>query len=92
MLFRSFPSSTIQLMGAEKALFRHLKTKARPPKYGLIYQHPMIKQAGKNRGKMARFLSGKISIAAKADYFGKNGKATGEKLKKELEERLRELR
>jgi len=64
------PSSTIQLLGAEKALFRHLKTNARTPKYGYLLQHQLVSQA-KNKGRAARQLAGKISIAVKKDYFGK---------------------
>lgn len=65
------PSSTIQIIGAEKATFRHLKTGENPPKHGLIYQHPLIR--GSNwwiRGKLARAVAGKITIAARKDAFG----------------------
>ena len=66
----SYPSSTVQIMGAEKALFRHLKTGDRPPKYGLIYQHPQIRGSKWwNRGKIARLLAGRISLAARKDVF-----------------------
>ncbi|MBN1386729.1 NOP58 family protein [Candidatus Woesearchaeota archaeon] len=66
------PSSTIQILGAEKALFRHLKTKAKPPKYGVLYSHPEVQKAKRDqRGKTARKLASKLSIAAKQDYFGK---------------------
>ena len=67
-----YPSSTVQIMGAEKALFRHLKSGDRPPKYGLIYQHPQVRGAKWwNRGKIARILAGKISLAARRDVFTK---------------------
>ena len=67
-----YPSSTIQIMGAEKALFRHLKSGDRPPKYGLIYQHPQVRGAKWwNRGKIARMLAGKISLAVRRDVFTK---------------------
>lgn len=62
------PSSTIQLLGAEKALFRHLKSNAKSPKYGYILQHQEVSQA-KNKGRAARQLANKISLAAKKDYF-----------------------
>jgi nucleolar protein 56 len=62
------PSSTIQLLGAEKALFRHLRSNANPPKYGYVLQHPLVAQA-KNKGQAARQLANKISLAAKQDYF-----------------------
>ena len=65
------PTSTIQLLGAEKAMFRHLKDRARPPKHGVIFQHPYVhKSPYWQRGKIARALAGKISLAARADYYG----------------------
>lgn len=64
------PSSTIQIIGAEKALFRALKTGARPPKHGLIFQHPSVNSAPKwQRGKIARALSAKIAIAVRIDVY-----------------------
>lgn len=76
------PSSTIQLLGAEKALFRHLRNKKiRPPKHGLILSHPYVMDA-KDKGKAARMFSAKISIASKVDYF--KGEFIGDKLKEEL--------
>ena len=82
------PSSTIPLLGAEKALFRHLKTGARPPKHGLILQHPLLANAKKaNRGKAARLLADKINLAIKTDYF--KGAFIGDKLRKELEAKLK---
>ncbi len=81
-------ASTIQMYGAEKALFRHLKTGAKPPKYGYIINHPLITGAEKKeKGKIARALADKISIAARVDYF--KGERIGEKLRKELEERFK---
>ena len=69
----TYPSSTVQIMGAEKALFRHLKSGDRPPKYGLIYQHPQVRGAKWwNRGKIARMLAGKISLAVRKDVFTKD--------------------
>ena len=66
----SYPSSTVQIMGAEKALFRHLKSGDRPPKYGLIYQHPQVRGAKWwNRGKIARLLASRISLAVRKDVF-----------------------
>ena len=68
-----YPSSTVQIMGAEKALFRHLKSGDRPPKYGLIYQHPQVRGAKWwNRGKIARMLAGRISLAVRRDVFTKS--------------------
>jgi len=82
-----FPSSTIQLLGAEKSFFRHLKTQSRSPKYGYLLQHPIIAQAKKSiHGKIARAIASKISIAVKVDYF--KGKFVGDKLRKGLEEKF----
>ncbi len=65
-----FPSSTIQILGAEKALFRHLKSGAKSPKYGVLHEHPdVMKAKQKDKGKIARKLAGKIAIAARVDYF-----------------------
>lgn len=64
------PASTIQVLGAEKALFRAKKTNARPPKHGLLYQHPYVNSAPRDkRGSRARGLAAKIAIAARADLF-----------------------
>jgi nucleolar protein 56 len=64
------PSSTIQIIGAEKALFRALKTGSRPPKHGLLFQHPSVNSAPKwQRGKIARALSSKIAIAVRIDVY-----------------------
>lgn len=66
----TYPSSTVQIMGAEKALFRHLKSGDRPPKHGLIYQHPDVRGAKWwNRGKIARMLASKISLAVRKDVY-----------------------
>ncbi|MBN2067568.1 MAG: NOP58 family protein [Candidatus Diapherotrites archaeon] len=85
------PASTIQLLGAEKALFRHIRDrKIKGPKYGHIYGHALVKkQPAKHKGKVARSLAGKLSIAARADYF--HGENISEKLKQELEERAKQL-
>ncbi len=64
------PSGTIQVLGAEKALFRHLKTGEKPPKHGLIYQHPEVRGAKWwLRGKTSRALASKISLAVRKDVF-----------------------
>jgi nucleolar protein 56 len=85
------PASTMQVLGAEKALFRSLKTKARPPKHGIIFQHPLIHDAKRwQRGKIARALAGKLSIAARVDAF--SGKYAGEDLKADLEKRVEEIK
>lgn len=85
------PSSTIQVLGAEKALFRSLKTGARPPKHGLIFQHALLHDAKKwQRGKIARAVAGKVAIAARIDAFG--GKYAGDKLKASLDKRIDEIK
>ncbi|MFH1307058.1 MAG: NOP5/NOP56 family protein [Candidatus Micrarchaeota archaeon] len=82
----SFPSSTIQVLGAEKALFKHLKSGSPPPKHGLIFQHPLISTAPKKaRGKLARALAAKIAIATKADAYSHNSIAG--KLKEQFDKR-----
>lgn len=85
------PASTIQVIGAEKALFRSLKTKTRPPKHGIIFQHPVIHDAKRwQRGKIARALAGKLSIAARVDAF--KGDFVGDKLTADLEKRIEEIK
>ena len=84
------PSSTIQVLGAEKALFRSLKTGTRPPKHGIIFQHALLHEAKKwQRGKIARAMAGKLAIAARADAFG--SRYIGEELKANLEKRIEEI-
>jgi nucleolar protein 56 len=85
------PASTIQVLGAEKALFRSLKTGARPPKHGLIFQHALLHDAKRwQRGKIARVLAGKLAIAARADAFG--GRYVSDALKADIDKRLAEIR
>lgn len=84
------PSSTIQLLGAEKALFNHIKTGAKPPKYGYLFGHPMLKQVKRSeQGKFARTIAGKLSIAIRTDFF--DGKENWKEMKKTLEKRVTEL-
>jgi len=84
------PSSTIQLLGAEKALFRHLKGEGKAPKYGILFGHPLIQQAPKEqKGKVARLVAAKLSMAARLDRF--SGKDEGESLRKQLEESVRKI-
>lgn len=85
------PSSTIQLLGAEKALFKHLKDNAKPPKHGAIFQHPLIHRAPQwQRGRIARAFAGKISIAARADMYGEN--FIGQELEEQLNRRVEDIR
>ena len=84
------PASTIQVLGAEKALFRSLKTGTRPPKHGIIFQHTLIHEAKRwQRGKIARAIAGKLAIAARTDAF--SGKYIGDGLKAGLERRITEI-
>ncbi len=84
------PASTIQVMGAEKALFRSLKTGTRPPKHGIIFQHTLIHEAKRwQRGKIARAIAGKLAIAARIDAY--SGKHVGDDLKASLERRIKEI-
>ncbi len=86
----TMPASTIQVLGAEKALFRALKTGSRPPKHGYIFQHAEVHSAPRwNRGRVARLIAGKIALAARIDaYRG----TEDEGLVKVLERRLKEIK
>ena len=69
--FASMPASTIQVIGAEKALFRSLKTGAQPPKHGILFQHTLVHAAPRwQRGKIARAIAAKAVIAARVDVYG----------------------
>ncbi|MCO5565920.1 hypothetical protein L7F22_019595 [Adiantum nelumboides] len=85
-----YPASTVQILGAEKALFRALKTKGNTPKYGLIYNASAIaRSAPKNKGRMSRFLANKISIASRIDCFSDAPTTKfGEVMANQVEERL----
>ncbi|MFX1280765.1 MAG: C/D box methylation guide ribonucleoprotein complex aNOP56 subunit [Promethearchaeota archaeon] len=84
------PASRIQLLGAEKALYRFLKTGENRPKHGLIFQWNQIRGSKYYlRGKIARVLAGKIGLAAKIDYFG--GDFVGDEMAKEIERKIREI-
>jgi len=65
------PSSTVQVLGAERAFFEHLRGRAPPPRHGLLFVHPAIQSAPRGeRGKLARALAGKVAIAARLDRAG----------------------
>lgn len=85
-----YPASTVQILGAEKALFRALKTRGNTPKYGLIFHSTFIGRAGtKNKGRISRYLANKCSIASRIDCFTEIPSITfGEKLREQVEERL----
>jgi nucleolar protein 56 len=85
------PASRIQLLGAEKALYRFLKTGEKRPKHGLIFQWNQIRSAKPIiRGNIARVVSGKIGIAAKVDYF--DGEYIANTLVKDIEEKIGEIK
>lgn len=85
------PASTIQILGAEKALFRFKKDGGKPPKHGVIFQHQSINCAPRaERGKIARLFAIKISTAIKADVFTKRDIAN--KLQEDIKERMLEIR
>ncbi|MFX1302751.1 MAG: C/D box methylation guide ribonucleoprotein complex aNOP56 subunit [Promethearchaeota archaeon] len=84
------PASRIQLLGAEKALYRFLKTGEKRPKHGLIFQWNQIRSAKIfHRGKIARVVAGKIGVAAKVDFF--KGEFVGDSLAKEIELKIKEI-
>ncbi|KAI0150555.1 Nop-domain-containing protein [Xylariaceae sp. FL1272] len=85
-----YPASTLQILGAEKALFRALKAKSNTPKYGLIYHSSFIGRAGpKDKGRISRYLANKCSIAARIDNFSEHpSKKFGEVLRGQVEDRL----
>jgi nucleolar protein 56 len=81
------PSSTIQLLGAEKAMFRALKSGSKPPKHGFIFQHSAVRTSPRRkRGRLARALAAKLAIAARVDAF--SGKSLGAQLKSEFESKI----
>ncbi|HDP73779.1 MAG TPA: NOP58 family protein [Candidatus Woesearchaeota archaeon] len=85
------PASTIQLLGAEKALFRHITRGSKCPKYGILFQHPAVQGAEKKaRGKVARIIADKLSIAARIDFFSKEDKSA--ELIKEMERRIKDAK
>ncbi|MCD6371009.1 MAG: RNA-binding protein [Thermoplasmata archaeon] len=87
----SLPASTIQVLGAEDAFFRHLKNGSRCPKHGTIFKVAEVRNSPKKmRGKIARTLAAKIAIAARMDYYG--GEFRGEELKSALKKRMEEIK
>jgi nucleolar protein 56 len=84
-------SGTVQVLGAEKALFRHLRSGEDPPKHGVIFQSSYIHSSKMHqRGKIARALAGKLSIAARVDFF--SGEFIGPTLLKDLEKKIEDIR
>ena len=87
----TMPASTVQLLGAEKSLFKHIKFGSKPPKYGVLFKLADISNGPRDkRGRIARAYATKISIGLKADYFTKNFIA--EKLKQDLEATIKKIK
>merc|ERR1712083_1096882 len=86
-----YPASTVQILGAEKALFRALKTRGNTPKYGLIFHSTFIGRAGqKNKGRVSRYLANKCTIASRVDCFSDVPTSViGEHLRDQVEDRLK---
>jgi len=85
------PASTIQVIGAEKAFFMHIRQGTNPPKHGYIFQHPWINKSRKRvRGAIARMLASKAAIACRLDYFG--GEPWTSKEIAEIEKKVGEIR
>merc|ERR550534_1141404 len=86
-----YPASTVQILGAEKALFRALKTRGNTPKYGLIFHSSFIGRAGaKNKGRISRYLANKCTIASRIDCFAESTcDVYGSKLREQVEDRLK---
>ncbi|MCC6028917.1 MAG: hypothetical protein LM591_02110 [Candidatus Korarchaeum sp.] len=87
----SLPASSIQILGAHKAIFMHLTKGTKPPKHGVIFQAKEVRGAPRSlRGKISRLLATKIAIAARVDVYG-NGKYIGDRLRMEIEEKIKKL-
>lgn len=84
------PASTVQILGAEKALFRALKTRGNTPKYGLLFHSTFIgRAAAKNKGRISRYLANKCAIASRIDSFiDEPTTKYGDKMREQVEERL----
>ncbi|MBI4018291.1 MAG: hypothetical protein HY368_01655 [Candidatus Aenigmarchaeota archaeon] len=85
------PASTLQLLGAEKALFRHLREKGKSPKYGILFLDSRIHAAPEQqRGKIARTISSKLMQAARIDFY--SGRDESARMRSELDEEIRKIR
>ena len=85
------PASTVQLLGAEKAMFRHLRSDKKPPKHGVLFQHPAVHRSPYwQRGKIARALAAKTAIASRLDRF--EGELIGESLLSDFEKRVEDIK
>ncbi|TAL47889.1 C/D box methylation guide ribonucleoprotein complex aNOP56 subunit, partial [archaeon] len=84
------PSSTVQLLGAEKALFRFLHGEGKSPRFGIIFSHPLVMNAPEHlKGKVARLVASKLSMAAKMDFYSKEYR--GDKYKQEIQAKMKEI-
>lgn len=84
------PSSTVQVLGAEKAMFRHMKGEGSAPKHGVLFMHPLVRGAPRDsRGKMARVIANKASIAARIDQY--EGEFRGDALRQEIEDTFEDV-
>jgi len=88
-----YPASTVQILGAEKALFRALKNRSQTPKYGLIYNSSYITKAkAKDKGRISRFLANKCVIASRIDAFSDSYTTKfGEALRQQVLDRMKFL-
>ena len=87
----TMPASTVQLLGAEKSLFKHIKFGSKPPKYGVLFKLPVVNTAPREtRGRIARVYATKICIGLKADYYTK--KFIGKELKQNLDQIVEKIR
>jgi len=94
MNLAKYPASTVQILGAEKALFRALKTKQATPKYGLIYHASIVGQASqKLKGKISRVLAAKCALSIRMDALGEGNEepTVGMEGREKVENRLRQL-
>lgn len=86
-----FPASTLQVLGADKAFFKHMRAGTPSPKHGVIFKYPGISSLPpKKRGRVSRTLANKLAIAIRADYFG--GTVDVESMKEIIKERMVEKR
>lgn len=84
------PSSTVQVLGAEKALFRHMRGEGSAPKHGVLFMHPKVHSLPEDkRGKMARYIANKAVIAARLDHY--DGDYKGDEFRNELTEKYEEM-
>ncbi|KYR02975.1 NOP5 family protein [Tieghemostelium lacteum] len=85
-----YPASTVQILGAEKALFRAIKSRGKTPKYGIIFNSGFISNAPKHKGRIARCLANKITIASRIDCFNENATSKfGAVLKQQVDDRIK---